>query len=131
MVEGLPVLGSIQNWFLWKVCNIYFPTELTLCDLTSVQEIAASGSRAVRLISTFKMIFPSFLAWVTVSSDMLLTNQKKLVVEEVAIFEKALAFWKLMVRIGKILCAKVVRRIAVVGDFPALWFVFVIFPILG
>ena len=96
-----------------------------------MQEIVASGNRAVRLIYAFKMIFPSFLAWVTVSSDMLLTNQKKLVVEEVSIFEKALAFWKLMVRIGKILCAKVVRRIAVVGNFPALWLVFVIFPALG
>ena len=96
-----------------------------------MQETTTSESRAVGLISTFRIVFPSFPAQIPISSDMLLTNQKNLVVDEVSLFEKELAFWKLMVRIGKILCAKVVRRIAVVGDFPALWFVFVIFPILG
>ena len=34
-----------------------------------------------------------------------------------------------MVRIGKTLCANVVRRIAVVGNFPALWLIFVVFPV--
>ena len=34
---------------------------------------------------------------------------------------------ELMVRIGKILCAKVVRWIAVVGNFPTLWLIFIIF----
>ena len=62
---------------------------------------------------------------------MLLTNRKNLVVKEVALFEKVLAFQKLMVRIGKILCTRVVCQIAVVGNFPALWLIFVIFPALS
>uniref|UniRef100_A0A2N9FM46 Uncharacterized protein n=1 Tax=Fagus sylvatica TaxID=28930 RepID=A0A2N9FM46_FAGSY len=33
---------------------------------------------------------------IPVSSEMLLMNRKNLVVDEVALFEKALAFWKLM-----------------------------------
>ena len=61
---------------------------------------------------------------------MLLTNRKNLVIDKVSLFEKALAFWKLMVRIGKILCAKVVCWIAVVGNFPALWLVLSFFPLL-
>ena len=36
-----------------------------------------------------------------------------------------------MVRIGKTLCAKVVHRIAVIGNFPALWLIFVVFPAFG
>jgi hypothetical protein len=84
-----------------------------------VQETVASKSRVVELISTFRMVFPSFPARIPVSSNMLLTNWKNLVVDEIALFEKALYFWKLMVKIGKILCAKVVRWIAVVGNFPA------------
>ena len=36
-----------------------------------------------------------------------------------------------MVWIGKTLCAKVVRRIAVVGNFLALWLIFVVFPEFG
>jgi hypothetical protein len=51
---------------------------------------------------------------------MLSVNRENLVVEKVALFEKVLAFRKLMVRIGKILQAKVVCRIAVVGKFLAL-----------
>jgi hypothetical protein len=65
-------------------------------------------------------------------------NRKNLVVDEIALFEKAVAlfekvqaFQKLMVRIGKTLCAKVVRRIAVVGNFPALCLIFVVFLALG
>jgi hypothetical protein len=74
------------------------------------------------------MVFPNFPVRIPVSSEMLLTNRKNLVVDEVALLENAFAFLKLMVRIGKTLCAKVVRRIAVVGNFPALWLIFVIFP---
>ena len=96
--------------------------------LTSVQKTSAPGSRAVRLISVLRMVFSCFPAWIPVSSNKLLTNRKNLVVDEVSFFKKALAFWKLMVRIGKTLCAKVVLRIAVVGNFPALWLIFVIFP---
>jgi hypothetical protein len=96
-----------------------------------VQETAASRSRAVGLIFAFRMVFPSFPAWIPVISDMLLTNWKNLFVDEVSLFEKALAFWKLMVRIGKILCVKVVCRIAVVGNFLALCLVFVVFPTLN
>ena len=99
--------------------------------LTSVQETTTSESRAVGLISTFRIVFPSFPAQIPINSDMLLTNRKNLVVDEVSFFKKALAFWKLMVRIGKTLCAKVVLRIAVVGNFPALCIIFVIFPALG
>ena len=51
---------------------------------------------------------------------MLLTNRENHVVEEVAIFKKVLAFRKLTVRIRKILYVKVVRQIAVVGNFPEL-----------
>ena len=74
------------------------------------------------------MVFPSFLARISVSSDNLLTNQKNLVVDEVALFEKTQTFQNLMVRIGKTLCAKEVRRIVVVGNFLALWLIFVVFP---
>ena len=96
-----------------------------------MQETAASESRAVELISTFRMVFPSFMVRIPVSSEMLLMNRKNLVVDEVALFEKALAFWKLMVRIGKILCTKVVRWITIVGNFLALWLVFAVFPTSG
>jgi hypothetical protein len=99
--------------------------------LTSVQKTAAPRSKAIGLFSTFRMVFPNFPAQIPVSSDNLLTNRKNLVVEEVALFEKAQTFQKLMVRIGKTMCAKVVRRIAVVGNFPALWLIFVVFPVFG
>jgi hypothetical protein len=94
-----------------------------------MEKTAAPESRVVRLFSTFKMVFPSFPMRILVSSNMLFTNRKNLVVDEVAPFKKALAFWKLMVRIGKTLLAKMVCRIAVVGNFLAL-FVFVVFPAL-
>jgi hypothetical protein len=96
-----------------------------------VQKTAAPGSRAVGLFFAFKMIFPSFSARIPVSSDNLLMNQKNLVVEEVALFEKAQTFQKLMVRIGKTLCAKVVCWIAVVGNFPTLWLIFIVFRAFG
>ena len=114
-VYGKHALSTFQrNW----PCTI----------LTSVQKIAASESRAVRLFSTFRMVFPSFSARIPVNSDKLLTNRKILVVDEVHLFKKEQAFRKLMVRTGKTLCAKVVRRRAVVGNFPAFWLIFVIFP---
>ena len=72
--------------------------------------------------------FSSFFMRIPVSLEMLLTNRKNLVVDEVSLFEKELAFWKLIVRIRKILCAKVVRQIVALGNFPALWLVFVVFP---
>jgi hypothetical protein len=93
-----------------------------------VQKIVAPESRAVRLFSTFRMVFPSFSAQIPISSNNLLTNRKNLVVNEVSLFKKAQAFRKLMVRIGKTSCAKVVRRRAVVGNFPAFWLIFIIFP---
>jgi hypothetical protein len=74
------------------------------------------------------MVFPSFSAQIPVSSNKLLTNRKNLVVDEDSLFKKVQAFRKLMVRIGKTSCAKVVRRRAVVGNFPALWLIFIIFP---
>ena len=61
---------------------------------------------------------------------MLAVNWENHVVDKLAIFEKQLAFWKLMVRIRKILCPKMVCRIVVVDEFLAFWFVFVIFPLL-
>ena len=93
-----------------------------------MQKTTTPKNKEVELFSTFRMIFPSFPARIPVISDMLLTNWKNLFVDEVSLFEKELAFWKLMVRIGKILCAKVVCRIAVVGNFLALCLVFVVFP---
>ena len=99
--------------------------------LISVQETATSRSREVGLISAFKMVFPSFLVRILISLAMLLMNRKNLLVEEVAFFENALDFWKLMVRIGKILCAKVVCRIAIVGNFSALCFFLGRFPAFG
>ena len=113
-----PALSTFQrNW----PCTI----------LTFVQETAASKSRVVGLIYAFRMVFSNFPVRIPVSSEMLLTNRKNLVVDEVALLENAFAFLKLMVRIGTTLCAKVVRRIAVVGNFPALWLIFVIFPAFG
>ncbi len=61
---------------------------------------------------------------------MLAANWENHVVDKLAIFEKQPAFWKLMVRIRKILCAKMVCRIVVVDKFLAFWFVFVIFPLM-
>uniref|UniRef100_A0A2N9FFB8 Uncharacterized protein n=1 Tax=Fagus sylvatica TaxID=28930 RepID=A0A2N9FFB8_FAGSY len=53
------------------------------------------------------MVFPNFSVRISVSLEMLSVNRENLVVEKVALFEKVLAFRKLMVRIGKILQAKV------------------------
>ena len=72
-----------------------------------MQETATSESRAIGLIFVFRMVFPNFPVQIPVSSEILLINQKNLVVDEVTLFKKVLAFWKLMLRIGKILCAKV------------------------
>ena len=52
-------------------------------------------------------------------------------VDEISLFEKAKAFWKLMVRIRKTLCVKVVCWIAVVGNFLTLWLIFDVFPAFG
>jgi hypothetical protein len=93
-----------------------------------VQKPAAPSSRAVGQFSAFRMVFSNFLARILVSLNKLLTNRKNLVVDEVAFFEKAQAFRKLIVRIGMTLCENVVCRIAVVGNFPALWLIFVVFP---
>ncbi len=93
-----------------------------------MQKTTALGSREVRLISTFMMVFPNFSVQILVSSEMLSANRKNHVVYEVALLKKVLVFWTLMLRIGTILCAKVVHRIAVVSNFPALWLIFVVFP---
>ena len=66
-------------------------------------ENAASRSRAVRLFSAFRMVFSNFPIKISVISKMLLLNREDHVVDEVALFEKVLAFQKLMKRIGKIL----------------------------
>jgi hypothetical protein len=58
-------------------------------------------------------------------------NRENHVVDKVTLFKNVLSFQNLMVRIGKILCTKVVCRIAVVGNFPALWFIFIIFLASG
>ena len=96
-----------------------------------MKKTAPPGSRAVELFSAFMMVFPNFPAQIPVSSDKLLMNQKNLVVDEVAFFKKVSAFWKLMVRIGNILGVKVIHRIAIVGNFPAFWLVFIVFPAFG
>ena len=57
-----------------------------------MQKTVDFGSKAVGLIFAFRMVFPSFLARISVSSEMFLKNQKNLVVDEVADFEKALSF---------------------------------------
>ena len=58
-------------------------------------------------------------------------NRKNLIVDDVALFKKGQAFCKLVVRIEKTLCAKAVCWIAFVGNFPALWLIFVVFPAFG
>jgi hypothetical protein len=68
---------------------------------------------------------------IPVGSEMLFANQENHVIDKLAIFEKLLAFWITVVRIRKILCAKMVCRIAVVGEFPAFGLVFVVFPASG
>ncbi len=42
--------------------------------LTSVQETVALGSMVVELISTFRMVFPSFPVQIPVSLEMLFAN---------------------------------------------------------
>ena len=96
-----------------------------------MQETTAFRSRTVGLIFAFMMVFPNFLARIPISSEMLLTNRKNLIVDEVAFFKKVSAFWKLMARIGNILGVKVIHRIAIVGNFPAFWLVFIVFPAFG
>ena len=96
-----------------------------------MQKTTALKNKEVELFSTFRMIFPSFSARIPISSDNLLTNRKNLVVDEVALFEKAQTFQKLMVRIGKMLCKKVVHWIVVIGNFLALWLIFVVFREFG
>uniref|UniRef100_A0A2N9F198 Uncharacterized protein n=1 Tax=Fagus sylvatica TaxID=28930 RepID=A0A2N9F198_FAGSY len=49
-------------------------------------------SRAVRLFSTFRMVFPSFSARIPVSSNKLLTNRKNLVVDEDFPLQKGASF---------------------------------------
>ena len=49
---------------------------------------------------------------------------------KLAIFEKLLAFWITVVQITKILCAKMVFRMAIISKFPAFGLVFVVFPLL-
>ena len=71
--------------------------------LSSVQETVASRSRALGLISTIRIVFPNFLVRIPVGSEVLSANQENHVVDKLSIFEKLPAFWKLMVRIGKIL----------------------------
>ena len=62
---------------------------------------------------------------------MLFTNRENHVVDKLAIFEKSLALWITVVRTEKILYAKVVCRIVVVGEFPAFGIVFIAFPASG
>jgi hypothetical protein len=57
-----------------------------------VQKTATFISRAVKLFSAFKMVFSSFLARIPVSSNKLLTNRKKLVVDKVSLFRKGVIF---------------------------------------
>ena len=99
--------------------------------LSSVQEIVVLGSRPLGLISVTNIVFPNFPVRISIGSEMLSVNRENQVVDKLAIFEKLLALWKLMAWIEKILCAKVVCRIAIVGKFPAFWFVFVVFPTSG
>ena len=96
-----------------------------------MQKTVALESRLVGLFSTFKMVFSNFLARILLSSNKLLTNRNNLMVDEISLFEKAKAFWKLMVRIRKTLCVKVVCWIAVVGNFLTLWLIFDVFPAFG
>ena len=99
--------------------------------LTFVQKTTAPRSRAVEMFSAFKMVFPCFSTRIPISSDNLLTNQKNLIVDEVSLFKKVQTFQKLMIRIGKMLCTEVVCPIVVVGNFPALRLIFVVFPKFG
>jgi hypothetical protein len=54
---------------------------------------------------------------------MLFANQENQVVDNLALFEKVLAFWINLVWI----CTKIVRWIAVVGEFSAFELVFALF----
>ena len=121
----------VENGVYGKLTLSYFQWDWPYAILTSVQETAASGSRVVWLIFVFRMVFPNFPVRILVNSKMLFANRENHVVEEVSLYEKVLAFQKLMVRIGKILRAKVVWRIAVVGNFPTLWLVLVVFLASG
>ena len=83
------------------------------------------------MISITNIVFPNFLVRIPIGLEMLSVNRENQVVDKLTIFEKLLALWKLMARIEKILCAKVVCQIAVVGKFPTFWLVFVVFPTFG
>jgi hypothetical protein len=108
-----------------------FQKDLPCAILSSMQETAISGSGAFGLIFAIRTVFPNFSVQIPVGSKMLSTNRENHVVNKLSIFEKLPAFWKLMAQIGKILCAKAVRRIGVVGEFLAFWLVFIVFPAPG
>ncbi len=78
-----------------------------------MQEIAASRSRTLGLISAFKTVLPNFSMRILVGLEMLSANRENHVVDNLSILKNLPAFWKLMVRIEMILCTKVVRRIAI------------------
>jgi hypothetical protein len=64
---------------------------------------------------------------IPVSSEMLSANQENQVVDNLALFEKVLAFWINLVWIF----TKIVRWIAVVGEFSAFELVFALFLASG
>jgi hypothetical protein len=58
-----------------------------------VQETKAPGNKALELISITSTVFPNFPVKILVSSEMLSTNQENQIVDNLALFEKVLAFW--------------------------------------
>ena len=57
-----------------------------------MQETTALGNKALELISITSTIFSNFLVKILVSSEMLSANQENQVVDNLALFEKVLAF---------------------------------------
>jgi hypothetical protein len=58
-----------------------------------VQETKAPGNKALELISITSTVFPYFPVKILVSSEMLSINQENQIVDNLALFEKVLAFW--------------------------------------
>jgi hypothetical protein len=63
-----------------------------------------------------------------VSLEMLSVNRDNQIVDNLTFFEKVLTFWINLVRIRKIMCAMMVHRIVIAGEFLAFELVFAVLP---
>ena len=130
-LEVFSCLDLVKFGVYGKLVLHSFQQDWSCTILSFVQETVALGGRALELIYVISTIFPSFPMQIPVGSEILFANQENHIVDKLSIFEKILAFWTTVVRMKKILCAKMVCRMAFVGEFPAFVLVFIVFLVSG